>query len=707
MDKLFLVLTDEKDIKKLYLDENDYSCLKKTSTCRISPIYPVAPDNFKKPDFSNQIYIGFYSFANPSEKIAFLKKESKISIQNSLFFSHGIFSVVIFSTSIGDLKSIQKDNIEDLYAFECWKVDNHIVNVEKIWTIKPLKINHELFQIAFCYRLGDELTFILKEFHNCISEIIKRCAIYMPLHLVVFERLCVRVNVIVEELSFYKGLVDTVPASINSGDAIDLINNKIERQKRINHLVAELVQINSTISHCISQGFTGISPIFEHECRIKSYSFLGVGMAYQGITAFIRHIENVFECFPISDVIIDNYKQLPGVSVALEPKNFDSDQWDSEDKCIDPNLLDKKHKPGPLKMVHFSGRIGFRETKYAVTVPMEILELTDSPTWSMMTLSHEILHAHVAGLVSAIFKGDSNLSRKDRFSNFYEVFNNYRLPGEKQDKKEIRLIESLRNIILNYCFFKIHNPKFHTEFTRSKSKKNVEIEFEMVGDQKIWKSFSENFNEFNDIIVHVLDYHYFYRGNPSLYLGLLWESWTPVPSVLANIEYYLLRSILAISSNEAGSSFVRFENSIGIVSEILSELHNRNPENIVIDTALSKITKIEIHKKLRIEFYTGFYISEMTKKFLYSSNISGQILKDSNLDFNEDENEYIYRMNTGDFAGSVVESPIAFCQDRLLRGMQKEVDNFSNAYKAAWCLLTCSSALTSKREEEDDATKTS
>src|SRR5205814_8070651 len=54
-------------------------------------------------------------------------------------------------------------------------------------------------------------------------------------------------------------------------------------------------------------------------------------------------------------------------------------------------------------IAHFSLRHGFMESKFSVTAASESLTAETQPQWTLVTLSHEVMHSHVRSILNALF----------------------------------------------------------------------------------------------------------------------------------------------------------------------------------------------------------------------------------------------------------------------------------------------------------------
>lgn len=663
---------------------------------RVSPIFPINQDEFKVPDFKSQCFIGFFFPENTFELIGILLNKLKKGYQRNLWFSHGLASIVAFVKDRKILYEIRENLGEGLCAYEFWKIQNNDIHVEKNWQGKPQVFDISQNNIKNYNVLDLEICALIDEFKHSLNTLLHRASIYFPKLIPSLNVLKETVNDIVIQLIFLNNPEGDIPSSLPKDILKSFRNNPIEVEKRILQRTDRLIQINSALSYFISQAFSGIVPIFENECQIRSYSFLGIGSAHRALIAFTQHVENVFNKYPIEKVIRTRYKTTMGVEVFKSIADFDHSKWEHEECQIDYYLENIEPEEIKSKLVYYSGRYGFRETEFSVSVPMQILSCGDSARWSLMTLSHELLHAHVSAIMASLFLDEKGRTPREAFDEYYKGFKEYGI-----DKKDGRtkLRDCIRYIIFNYCNWRFAHSNLIKEIEgKSKNKdgensNKIDFDLKRLGKNKLYEWLRELYKEINEIVVHVLDYNYFYNCSNNSYLGLLWESWAPVPVVLDKIEHYIYRSILTVSSNETGNTIERFDRSVRILRRELERVLKFNPNNIIVQEALKSLDNQNTIKRLEILFPTGLYIVEMTKKFFLSSHIHSELIKDNRLD--KRNSGFKYLLETGEFPGIRIESPIAFISDRLHKSLEDDIyDQKEILYNnAVWILITCASAF--------------
>jgi hypothetical protein len=313
-----------------------------------------------------------------------------------------------------------------------------------------------------------------------------------------------------------------------------------------------------------------------------------------------------------------------------------------------------------------------------------------------MTLSHEILHAHVTAVLAAIFASPDQDLPEDARKEFLVKYEEAVL--HKQSKPH-HFIDSLRSILYHYAVLQPQYSSTGEDAALERASRNSdgeERERDIIlpnSHEDIMGSLNDVFHEINELLVHVLDYHYFYDCNDRLFLGLLWESWWSVPKVLNEVEQYIFRSLVAVASGEekiGQKVLVRFNNAVKTLDSILQQLIDRNPENVLVSEALNSLKKETVRDILLSKFHIGIYLADMVRSFIWSKNIHGALYRDDNCTKNE--GIYYYQVETCEFRDIDIQSPVALIADRLRNALvENETMGFSPQHRAAWLQLACAS----------------
>jgi hypothetical protein len=311
-----------------------------------------------------------------------------------------------------------------------------------------------------------------------------------------------------------------------------------------------------------------------------------------------------------------------------------------------------------------------------------------------MTLTHELLHAHVTGILSTILGDADNVGVSDQsFQKQYEGFKAACQAAE--DEKPCvpaTMIDSLRFMI--FAFASARSSALEQLVDPPESKTNTGTTSFSVGVAKTFDRFTKeircNLRVLEEVIVHSLDLRYFYAGDVDLFLKLLWSSWTTVPAVVSDLETYVLRSLAAAASVDPAPTVQRrFDNAFGKLKTVLRELVIGGPSNRFLGIAQNYIAHNEA--RLRELFCPMLYAADMAGIFLCSKKIEATMWSnDPNIDAGPN-NRLGYNFGTADFTSGTVRNPIPFLAERLRRG-PTDYHNLDEDYRSAWLLLATASA---------------
>jgi hypothetical protein len=218
------------------------------------------------------------------------------------------------------------------------------------------------------------------------------------------------------------------------------------------------------------------------------------------------------------------------------------------------------------------------------------------------------------------------------------------------------------------------------------------------------KLLADYFKAINEVIVHVLDFHYFYNAVTDLYVPLLWLSWATVPAVLEHLLEYILRTLATIACAGRGRAEERFAQAVTALKEQLQSLIAGRREHLLLRHACAALEDVDSVRALRLRFIPALYLADIARSLLRSSVLHAALLaKDANVRQTDDGCRYL--MDTGAWPGEDVASPTAFLSDRLRRAVMGADDGGDVEWRSAWVFLACSSALPVRGDQGHGDTK--
>lgn len=633
------------------IDESDRSV-------RMSPIFPLVPGSAVKAFENGELY--FFEFECPFRVLGKIIQLGSPELKKHVFFSCGICSVIVFASTpkiVSDLAALLK--IDSPRASEIWELQNgKIVKA----TVAPSEPHQTKLKKLRKYNvLPPDIRTILDEFAIGIRIIANKTGNHEIYNYTICQFLIVEVNKFINELIYLHKLTGKIPSAYWANDP-ELLKDPMERQSLIHQIVDRLIQINSSISYVSTQMYSGSVPILERRSLIRRNSLLGVGAAIAALNRIVDYVEAAFGHVNFSEIIRTELPKFPALSGMEDPTHPDKSNWFRSN--IDNYECAAPLTPQAKKLAYFSSRYGFRESEYAITAALNALSNGLTLEWSMMTITHELLHSHVRMIIASLFF-EKDGTGNENYRNFYEKFRKKQLTGVEPD--EYLRIDSIRELIFIYT---LRTPITGSLTVTKKfdSKLGILVP-ETYGEfYRVFKLEQRNINE---ILVHVLDLHYFYLGRVYKYIPLIWCSWSSVPNVKADIRQYILRSLLAIASKANQNEKLRWKYAVDEFRAILAA----NQELVTRFPLLQQVEAILADDDFLGDYYfnafmNGLILVDVAMQLFFSHKVAAKLCDDTNVIIRPDDASpevgFSYAIEPG-FVDVSVDSPIPFLFDRMLR----------------------------------------
>lgn len=690
-----LVLIENEDgSKELYVTDHSTSCpeiCKPDKLYRISPIFPVLPERAVLPNLDDQVYVGLFTSESSFELQGTIISDEDSGIQSSLWFNHGLASTILFAPDQHSIKALYDKYHMHIQALELWEINKHHLHVVQTVFSDPASIITECYSIGEIGSFDQDISSLANDIQHNIYRLVDFARHHVPSLLPVCKLFSEEIAGIIADTSLL--LDPSIATEEETAQLRSLMTDSTARQKRIFLLTDYLAQASSALSKCYAQLAGCSTPITNGHCVYHSYSLFGVGSATLALMRFGCCVDRVFEKYPVCDVIRDIYPTLPGVDVFSDLRVFDPAVWDVPYGQVDTYLATVTAPIRKARILRLSRLLGFQEALFCVSAPMQILAGADSARWSLMTLSHELMHAHVREMLGAIF--DSDEISEISFQRIHTRFRNYRT-GRLSDPRKWTLQESLQFAVLNYCVFRksidLMTARLDARKVNSnRQRRKVHTDSAIPPLSEMREDFAQYYKFINEIFTHVLDYHYFYYDQQEQYLRLVWQSWSTVPSVLEDIGQYILRSIITIGSAEKGDTDVRFDKAVRALEDCVNWLLAKDSDNALLNRVIEFLGDPRRMKLLRLHFAPGYYLAQVVSKFMLSRKIHTALsLDDPNAIIADDG--FNYELDTYDFQGFPVISTVAFIADRLRRSLSTPEGVIDDIVaNSAWVLLASAS----------------
>lgn len=638
---------------------------------RISKIFPL---DIKAPRLNlGNCYMYFFDYSNPYSVLGKIKQKGSSKLINSIFFGNGQCSIILISENKDRLLELKQIITEAPNSHEKWIVENGFIKdvAPKLPAIQSLKLP----EILDYSSLKLVTRTIIDEFYASIKILEQKIAIHDTYNSNILDNIITVVNESIIILNFLRTLKGAIPEVLNIyniAELTDPLNNQILRQQSIDRLT----QINASISYVSTQSYSGSIPILERRSLIRRYSLLGVGSSIRTLNRVVDYIENAFNSIDFVEVITNMMlmaPQLKGIE-SLPVHNRNSWSNGNIDKVVKKySKKDAKVNHVIKKFAYFSSRLGFRETEFSITASLNSIPAGLSLEWTLMTITHEMLHSFVRIMFTSIFYGSEHKSDDENYNSYYE---NYKKTVNDKNASDESLIDSIRNIIINYCL----GTNIYGSLTIQKeylvTYKTKGAAFRMPKFEDFHPIFLRENRNLNEIFVHVLDFHYFYRGRAEKYIPLIWLSWSSVPHINADIRQYILRSLIVIASNLDLDPYERWEIALRDFKEIISQNNSFNNIPLIKKLIDTLANESDVMKYYFGAFKNSMKIVDLVKDVFYSESIRAKLWDDDNITYVNDEDgvmtDFIYTA-PNDFIDLSVKSPIPYLFDRMTKILNKDI----------------------------------
>ncbi len=661
---------------------------------RSSPLFPASPDAVPPKLDVGTHYIYLLCFRSAFTVLARLVEQAPPDIRSGLFFSLGLASVVCISPHSNLLDQIAQLCGDAPWASEVWRVEqSKIVSVTPQLPPQPsAQVSAQIFEPYHSLPLAQRMT--ADEFVSSMGLLLPRVALHMPEDLPTFNSIVALAGELLSEMKYVSNPVGTPPPTLSEYTEEDFRDNRALAQMVLHQATDRLIQINAALSYLSTQAFSGAVPILERRSLIRRYSLLGVGTAILALTKISRSIERAFAAGAVETVLSDYAETaapLPGLD---KLPDYDPSGW--KDHSVD--RWDGKMPIRDLypKVAYFSGTLGFRESEYSISAAMQALAAGGGPEWSLLTLTHELVHGHVRRLLSLVLEGDPERRPEIAWNEIYLRFVDL-INGRPATNSTF--LDSLRAIILFYCCMTMTHGSLSRKgdgITAPAGSDEVRLGFYRPNDPEMLRQLLENeYRNINEVLVHVLDLHYFYRSSLSAYVPLIWRSWSIMPQVRGDPRHYILRTLLVAATKTAGTPFSRFNQSRALVIELLSPLKEGSGSGTAtVQAALTFLADDVNFSNLFYAFTASLVLVDLAHQVLTSNAIRGRLIGgDPHLTIKSHpalfEEWFEYEMPDG-FVDEVVVAPLAYLADRLARKISHGESNTLELETAIIFLACCS-----------------
>ncbi|WP_344778497.1 hypothetical protein [Nocardioides panacisoli] len=642
------------------------------ATARVSAVYPLANEADAPLPSS-----GYLVFLFPRSAQTVLSKLTRhVGEGIAVFASHGLASVILVVTggpdSETDADGAERTRIDDLLdlvdgdlcAAEIWPFEGETVletqTTVRHWSPASAPATFEDVEASdLPYEVRTEVEQFNLNFQYFWARAYKYCDEYEDLAAWLQET----VSDIARTVAAY-ARADTDPASLDN-------------PQQHYGLVSLLVEINACLTMLNSQAVGVTPPLTQSSFPVGEYSLLGIGSAARAAWRIYRHMSDIFANAQHLDRLHAMRHGAPFDS-GVVPYRFNPASWESSPLSIETQPPGADPSPPRRHIVYFSSRWGFHQTIQSVSLSWQCINGNAATDWNLLTLSHEFLHSHLRELLDELLlvQDDAELAALVEAYNSGEP-TTWSIAAKQFLLQRLRWIDHGLQLIAARDTAE-QNGQSHVEIVRS-APMTAEEAHHLLRDRLRF---------LEEVIVHVMDYIYFYDADDELFVSSLWHSWALVPNVQPKIDEYVLRTLLALASTwRSHDETQAFDDASARLDSCLASILDAGDHGLV-GLARSVLDEGETNVSgsgrtdLRTRFGMAFPLVRWTKQFLISSELHAKLAHDEL----RVAGERAYPIDPWEFPDSRIESPTGFLLDRFRR-MTRAYENDRLESDSLWQLL--------------------
>ena len=663
-----------------------------------SVLHPRSCREFSVPQIGSTFKIAFLA---PRCPLRLLSSPDK-TFQRIALFGCGLCSVVLVSEDGDWLRAFVHETEPELYDWEIWDIREGQLYERTHDALPEPKLDPEVV-LPVAGVQDDSTIWMIQELSLNLNRFVFNARRFAPYLLEELRTLSDEVVELIDEIKDDETALFLNPSQAEADSENTSNEMLLRRKKRLNTNIDLLVQLNSALVYAVSQAFHAAAPNYQRGGHISQHALLGTGSAWRAIHRLCSSVFDTFRSSHFPERLRDslefdakpNTKAVKG-GVALT-------EIDRAEELSEIRLN--------TRIVHFSARRGFGESDGAITCPSQALQVCSEPEWSLCTITHEILHAHVRELIAAVLTEEAAAeiptTQEEALAGAIDEFERFQI-AKKRGNPELSRLNEVRFGLIEFALsyrnaidkakekYRLTQPEFETEEILITLPKEIEATF---------RAFKKAFRLLEETIVHILDLHYFHCADTALFCDSIWYSWSIVPSVVEKLDWYILRTLLALASRTSGDPYDRLAATAQVLSDSLNRVLRQKKGAVIASEVLRRIDPLRpelterkdspFFKWIDLLFPACLPLVDLTTTFFLSRSLIDEFSRQDE-GVVDDSRRYI--LEPVDFSIKHIERPVAFVYDRLRTGLEGEgvrpIAHDEIARRSAWLLVALSSEPT-------------
>lgn len=635
----FLCTWKDSESQERVAFEVDPSPALKRTHGRASKLFPANGDE-PLSDLSNVSHIAFIVSSDPSSILAILLSDLSPDLANAVRLTYGHASIVLLLESTDQWQQVLEATVSLITGHEIWSIHN-VAGVGSV--VADVQVDRPVDRVAEVFpadistnALGAEATAQVQQFNANIAVLGRVIRRYAPEAWPLVERLHDHVADIVDRIRQLDFAAD-----INAARAAGV-------QQSV------LVETNAVVTLYTTQLGSGTLPLRRSRFAVGEHSLLGIGLPSRAAWHYYHHLNKVFAEHGHSG-------RLAKMATVLDPfdwagpasaiQNFDS--WEALERRL--NSLSPEAETSPrMHIPHFSSRWGFHESLHSISFSWQCISASATKQWNLLTLTHEYLHSEVRAISNQIIRPTGG---EDIAMALVERYNSRDMGKNFAESLQMAYVEALilaRGMREQSRNFRPGDYRLEGGVPRT------------ITAAQLFQTVRTYTDVVHEILVHVLDFKYVFASREQEYIEAIWSSWALVPSVADSIEYYVMRTLCALSASNRGENALEiFEEEAAKAQSLLTDMRGRlAPDSLpAIDAAIATLTDADCRKRMSVEFVGLRYTVHLALCFFYDQSLHFALMRDECSV--TDGTKSSYNVAPGDYTGIHPQSPINFLLDQF------------------------------------------
>jgi len=422
-------------------------------------------------------------------------------------------------------------------------------------------------------------------------------------------------------------------------------------------VLGEVLTINAGLSRFASQTFAGTSPIAETECHFWSHSLLGIGVATLGLWKLREFLQRTLGEARIPTRFVSLGMQENTLDLARLPG---TEEFWREDHLGNVSLKTADEKPLVPLLTYFSARDGFKSVLSTISAPLATVAKCNSLKWSLNTITHEISHVIMRGVLSDLYPDLRSPIELDRALLLY-----------RQNHPAATLFDEIQRLLL-ITIVKMQSPRLG-ETTPIRTKEALREVLET------WH------REVEEILVHIFDFLYFYGGDANKYLTGIWLSWGTIPHINRRVREYVIRSVCAVLAKHLKRCGEAENQAREETLDVLSSLPESNDTGSYLNFAVG-LLKENWTEDIEYQVLARKGLVKIASSFLFSPTIAYRVRKETELVGGTEKEREGYSLKPNVIEMQKILNPLHFLELFTKSKRPSEAESAWMFYVLAFCV---------------------